>query len=99
MGAVNVEAMIDDKKAAAFAERLFEAAGQAMETFAVYLGDKLGFYRALAACDGMTSTEVATVTGTAPRYAQEWCEYQVVTGVLEVDDPSAIAEVRRFSLP
>jgi 2-polyprenyl-3-methyl-5-hydroxy-6-metoxy-1,4-benzoquinol methylase len=93
------EPAIDHTKAEAFVERLFEAAGHTMETFAVYLGDRLGLYAALAESEDMTSRDLAAATGTAPRYAREWCEYQVATGVLDVDDASADADLRRFSLP
>ncbi|MGH2759080.1 MAG: hypothetical protein ACRDKJ_05885 [Actinomycetota bacterium] len=39
---------LDTQRAEAFAGRLFEAAGGAMDTFCVYLGDRLGLYRSLA---------------------------------------------------
>ena len=39
----------------AFAERLFGAVLGAQECQAVYLGDRLGYYRALAASGPMTS--------------------------------------------
>ena len=61
------ERSIDHTKAEAFVERLFDAAGHTMETFAVYLGDRLGLYRALAESEGMTSAELAAATETAPR--------------------------------
>jgi hypothetical protein len=55
--------------AEAFGERLFGAVIQAQLVQAAYLGDRLGFYRALAA-EPLTSPELAARTGTAERYAR-----------------------------
>jgi SAM-dependent methyltransferase len=75
----------------ALVERLFEAVLGFNDLHAVYLGDRLGLYRALA--DGAdTPGEVAKATGTDERYVREWLEHQAVTGILEVDDG-------RFRLP
>jgi hypothetical protein len=85
--------------AEAFAERLFDAVlgGQFLQ--AAYLGDRLGYYDALAGADGLTSAELAGRTGTAERYAREWLEHQAVVGVLTVADLDAVPGERRFSLP
>lgn len=61
------------------AGRLFSSLVDAFDLFAVYLGDRLGYYRALAT-DPVTSGELAAATGTAERYAREWLEQQAVTG-------------------
>jgi 2-polyprenyl-3-methyl-5-hydroxy-6-metoxy-1,4-benzoquinol methylase len=81
----------------AFVERLFGAVLATMDLHAVYLGDRLGYYRALA--DGaLTSAELAARTATAERYAREWLEQQAVTGILETDSRDSAAE-RRYTLP
>jgi SAM-dependent methyltransferase len=78
-------------------ERLFGAVLATMDLHAVHLGDRLGYYRALA--DGpLTSAELAARTGTAERYAREWLEQQAVTGIL-VTDPTLDAARRRYTLP
>ena len=82
-----------------FAQRLLDAVLGAQFVQAAYLGDRLGYYRALAANGPMTPREVATRTGTAQRYAREWLEHQAVAGVLTVDDPGASPDERRFHLP
>ncbi|GEL20882.1 class I SAM-dependent methyltransferase [Pseudonocardia asaccharolytica] len=82
-----------------FAERLFGAILGAQFVQAAYLGDRLGYYRALAGDGALTSTELATRTGTAERYAREWLEHQAVCGVLAVDDVTAEPAARRFTLP
>ena len=83
---------------AAFAQRIFDAVLGAQEVQAMYLGDRLGYYRALAAEGPATPAELAARTGSSPRYAQEWLEHQAVAGYLEVDDPGAEPDDRRFSL-
>jgi 2-polyprenyl-3-methyl-5-hydroxy-6-metoxy-1,4-benzoquinol methylase len=82
----------------ALVERLFMANIEAMEVFSVYLGDRLGLYRALAAGGPMTVAEVAAGTGVDARYAREWLEQQAVAGFLEVDADLPEDE-RRFTLP
>lgn len=79
--------------------RLFEATLGAMDIFSVYLGDRLGFYRALADAGPATSAELAVRTGTTERYAREWLEQQAVTSILEVENPETDAAERRFRLP
>jgi SAM-dependent methyltransferase len=83
----------------AFAERLFGAALGAYELMTVHLGDRLGYYRALAEDGAVTAAELAAATGTDERYAREWLEQQAVAGILEVDDVGAAPAERRFSLP
>jgi 2-polyprenyl-3-methyl-5-hydroxy-6-metoxy-1,4-benzoquinol methylase len=71
----------------------------ALELFTVYLGERLGFYRALGAGGPATSAELAGRTGTAERYVREWLEHHAVSGLLEVDDPAADPLARRYRLP
>jgi SAM-dependent methyltransferase len=80
-------------------ERLFQATVAAMDVVSVYLGARLGLYRALADGGPMTSSELAVTAGVDERYAREWLEQQAATGILDVDDATASAEARRFALP
>ena len=70
----------------AFAERLFSAVLGAQLVQAIDLGDRLGWYAALAAGGPATSVELAERTGSDERYAREWLEHQAACGVLRVDD-------------
>jgi SAM-dependent methyltransferase len=89
-----------DTTAEAFAERLFGAVLGTQEVFAAYLGDRLGWYRALAAApQGLTSGELASSTATAERYAREWLEHQTLAAVTAVDDAALPATDRRYRLP
>jgi SAM-dependent methyltransferase len=88
----------DTQRRDALVERLFEAVLGFNDLHAVYIGDRLGLYRALA--DGAaTPREVASTAGCDERYVREWLEHQAVGGILEVDDPSAVAEQRRYRIP
>jgi SAM-dependent methyltransferase len=82
-----------------FGERVFGAVLGAQFVQAAYLGDRLGYYRALAAADALTPAGLAARTGTAERYAREWLEHQAVCGVLAVDGSGAGAADRRYRLP
>jgi 2-polyprenyl-3-methyl-5-hydroxy-6-metoxy-1,4-benzoquinol methylase len=88
-----------DQRRDALVERLFEATLGAMDLLAVYLGDRLGLYRALADRGALTADELAEATGTHHRYVREWLEQQATSGILEVDDVAAGERERRYSLP
>jgi 2-polyprenyl-3-methyl-5-hydroxy-6-metoxy-1,4-benzoquinol methylase len=90
---------VDETQRDALAERLFGAALGAYELMTVHLGDRLGYYRALAERGQLASAELAEATGTDERYAREWLEQQAVAGILEVDDVAADAAERRYGLP
>ncbi len=83
----------------ALTARLFRDMAGALELLTVYLGDRLGLYRALADSGPVTSAELADRTGTVERYVREWLEHHAVSGLLEVDDPAADPLERRYSLP
>ena len=51
---------------------------RALELQTVYLGDRLGLYRALAEGGPAHPAELATRAGIPPRYAREWLEQQAV---------------------
>jgi 2-polyprenyl-3-methyl-5-hydroxy-6-metoxy-1,4-benzoquinol methylase len=80
------------------AERLFRSAMAALDLFTIYLGDRLGLYRALAEGPA-TSAQLAARTGTFERYVREWLEQQAVTGFLEVDGTEADPLDRRYRVP
>ena len=83
----------------AFADRVFAATLGAFEVLSIYLGDRLGWYRALAEAGPLDASSLAERTGTQERYAREWLEQQAVYGILAVDEADAAASDRRFSLP
>jgi len=83
----------------ALSERLFANAVGALELYTIYLGERLGLYRALADGGAATSTQLAERTGTTERYMREWLEHQAASELLVVDDPRAEPLARRYWLP
>jgi 2-polyprenyl-3-methyl-5-hydroxy-6-metoxy-1,4-benzoquinol methylase len=79
--------------------RLFGSALGALDLLCVYLGDRLGMYRALADLGPSTSAELASAAGVNERYAREWLEQQAMAGILEAVDPGASDTERRYALP
>jgi 2-polyprenyl-3-methyl-5-hydroxy-6-metoxy-1,4-benzoquinol methylase len=82
----------------ALVERLFEGVLGLMDVHMLYVGDRLGLYRALSE-GAETPSEVAAATGTHERYVREWLEQQAVSGILEVEDGAGDPGARRFRLP
>jgi SAM-dependent methyltransferase len=89
----------DDSAARALADRIVEATLGLFDVATIYVGERLGFYRALAASGPMTPGELATGTGTRERFVREWCEQQAATGILACPNPGAEPAERRFGLP
>jgi 2-polyprenyl-3-methyl-5-hydroxy-6-metoxy-1,4-benzoquinol methylase len=83
----------------AWAERIFESSIGMLEILSIYVGNRLGLYRALADGGEVTASELAAVTGTHERYAREWLEQQAVSGILEVYDGHVEPGGRRYRLP
>jgi len=78
------------------AERIFAMALAGAEAMSVYPGDRIGWYRSLAAEGTATPTELAQRTGTAERHAREWLEQQAVCGILVAHEEET---ERRYGLP
>ena len=76
-----------------FAERMLRSALGTAEMLSVHLGDRLGWYRALADGGPATPAELVGRAGGAERYAREWLEQQASYGILTVADDG------RFALP
>jgi 2-polyprenyl-3-methyl-5-hydroxy-6-metoxy-1,4-benzoquinol methylase len=83
----------------ALVERVFTSAIALFDLAGIYLGDRLGLYRALYTDGPATSGELAERTGTDERYIREWLEQQAVTDILSVADDSGGGAERRFVLP
>jgi 2-polyprenyl-3-methyl-5-hydroxy-6-metoxy-1,4-benzoquinol methylase len=83
----------------AVAGRIGAAILGALDAQAIYLGDRLGLYRALADGGPATAPELAERAGIHRRYAREWLEHQAVGAILDVDDVAAAPDERRYALP
>jgi hypothetical protein len=86
------------KQRDAFIERFLGYAAGTFSLFSIYIGERLGYYHALAE-KSLTSAELATRTNTHERYAREWLEQQTVAGILHVEDENLDVTQRRFRLP
>jgi 2-polyprenyl-3-methyl-5-hydroxy-6-metoxy-1,4-benzoquinol methylase len=69
-----------------------------MEVYTIYMGDRLGLYRALSQGPA-TASELAARTRTSERYIREWLEQQAVAGILGVENGHPDAAARRYFLP
>ena len=89
----------DEARREALVQKLTADAIGALDLISVYLGDRLGLYRALADNQDATSSELASAAGLHPRYVREWLEQQTVSGILETDNADASDDQRRYRLP
>jgi len=89
----------DEEQRGALVERVFHSGIAMLEMFSIYVGDRLGLYRALAQSGPSTSTQLARSAGIDERYAREWLEQQAVAGILQVATKSADGSKRAFRLP
>ena len=62
-------------------ERLFRDAMGALELYTIYLGERLGLYRALAESGAATSSQLVARTGTTERYVREWLEHHAASAL------------------
>ncbi|MEX1294985.1 MAG: class I SAM-dependent methyltransferase [Candidatus Limnocylindrales bacterium] len=79
----------------ALGQKVFASILGTLDVFAIYVGDRLGYYEQLAGHGPLTSAELAERSGTVERYTREWLELQAVSGYVEASDD----EPRRFSIP
>lgn len=83
----------------AFMEKFLESMSGTFNIFTIYIGDRLGLYRALVDSGPSTAEELAAQTSTHSRYIREWLEQQTIAGILEVENESSTANERRYFLP
>jgi 2-polyprenyl-3-methyl-5-hydroxy-6-metoxy-1,4-benzoquinol methylase len=92
-------ASMADARREGLVAQLSAAALGAMDLFCVYLGDRLGLYRALADNGALTSEQLAAAAAVSERYAREWLEQQAMSGILHVEGPESDDRERRYVLP
>jgi SAM-dependent methyltransferase len=85
---------IDLPRLEAFVGRAIDEVGAALNCALVVMGDKLGYYRALAEGGPLTPAELAEATGTDEHYAREWLNAQAAGSFVEYDPAT-----RRYTLP
>jgi SAM-dependent methyltransferase len=85
---------IDPDKLHAFMGKVVGDFGAALSSTLVYIGQRLGLYKALAEAGPSTPAELAERTGTVERYVREWLINQATGGYVAYDPASG-----RFHLP
>ncbi|MGD1156803.1 MAG: class I SAM-dependent methyltransferase [Terriglobia bacterium] len=85
---------IDQAKLEKFMGQALGELGAGMNAALVFIGDKLGLYKAMAGAGPMTSAELAGKTGTHERYVREWLNAQAAGGFVTYD-----AARERYTLP
>ena len=85
---------VDEEKLNAFLGRVIEDFGAALSSGLIYIGVKLGLYKAMADAGWLTPAQLAQRTGTVERYVREWLLNQAAGGYLEYD-----AQTGRYQLP
>jgi SAM-dependent methyltransferase len=84
---------IDEAKLQQLLGKMLGDAGAALSIGLVLLGDSLGLYKTLTSAGPLTSADLATRTGTAPRYVREWAAAQAASGYINFDPAT-----ERFSI-
>ncbi len=79
--------------------QIFRASLGGFDLAALYLGERLGLYRALEAAGPMPSPDLAASEGLNERFVREWLEQQAVSGILDVEDADRGPTERRYRLP
>jgi hypothetical protein len=86
---------IDSKKLQRFMGEMMRDLGGAYSAVLVYIGDKLGLYKAMKeAGKPITSKELAAMTKTSERNIREWLANQAAGGYITYD-----AETQKYWLP
>ena len=85
---------LDPDKLMSFVFRAVSEVGATLNTALVVMGDKLGYYRAMANGDPLTPAELAERTATSEPYAREWLNAQAAGEFVDYDPTT-----RRFTLP
>ncbi|MET0788267.1 MAG: methyltransferase domain-containing protein [Cellulomonas sp.] len=88
------ERTIDPDKLMSFVFRAVDEVGATLNTALVVMGDKLGYYAAMADGRPITPAELAEQTASSEHYAREWLNNQAAGGYVDYDPES-----RRYTLP
>lgn len=79
---------IDSDKLNALLGQAVQDMGAALHAPLIVIGDRLGFYRAMADGKPVTPAELAAHTGTSERYVREWLNASAASNYVEYDPKS-----------
>lgn len=94
MNATTTAPTVDPDKLMAFVFKAVEEVGAVLNGALVVMGDRLGYYRSLAASGPSTAAELAERTNTDQHYAREWLNAQAAGSFVTYD-----ASTGRYELP
>ncbi|MFZ0160764.1 MAG: class I SAM-dependent methyltransferase [Kineosporiaceae bacterium] len=80
---------VDTDKLMAFVFRAVDEVGATLNTALVVMGDRLGYYRVMAAHGPITPGELAELSDTGEHYAREWLNAQAAGGYVAYDPASS----------
>ena len=83
-------APINEDKMNVFLGKVVGDFGAALSSSLVYIGQKLGLYKALAQAGSVTPAELAQQTSTNERYIREWLINQAASGYVDYDGASGL---------
>ncbi len=86
--------VVDEARLQAFVEKAVGEFGAALSAACVSLGDRLGFFKAMAHAGALWPKELAAKTGTTERLVREWLVNQAASGNVLYDPSSG-----KFALP
>lgn len=93
MSAAGQAQSINEDKMNAFLGKVVGDFGASLSSALVYIGQKLGLYKAISEAGPVTPAELAQRTNTSERYVREWLINQAAGGYVEYDPESG-----RYSL-
>ncbi|SFR04537.1 Methyltransferase domain-containing protein [Lentzea waywayandensis] len=85
---------VDTDKLMQFVFRAVDEVGATLNAALVVMGDKLGYYRAMASGEPISPAELADRSGTAEPYVREWLNAQAAGGYVTYDPATS-----RYTLP
>ena len=85
---------LNEEKIRSLFEKVITYSGISMSMGLVYIGQKVGLFKAMADAGPLTCKEIALRSGTVERYVREWLINQVACGFIEYD-----AKTDRYTLP
>ena len=89
-----LEEPLDEQRLMSFVFRAVDEVGATLNAALVVLGDKLGWYEALAERGPMTAEALADAAGTALPYTREWLNAQAAGAFVDYDPTTG-----RYTLP
>lgn len=86
--------MINEEKVRALYEKVITYSGISMSMGMVYIGQKIGIFKAMADAGPLTCEEIAARSRTIERYIREWLINQVACGFIDYDP-----QTDKYTLP